>query len=112
MFRRQPVTRPKQVHRFLDIEDTQRKVVEDAQVALRHAGGNPFALRSTYHHVFDPIGAVWNLLRDPLVRVIGHAAMPIGPEPQHRTEEWVLGLRAMHDIPDMNDVHTERIDWN
>ncbi len=85
-------------------------MIEHAQIGRLHRDWNSAALRGAHDHIFQPVGAVGNLLRDPVGCVVPRAAEPVGPEPQHRSEESILPRAVVNDEPHMDDVAGERID--
>src|SRR5579885_267661 len=59
---RQAVSLIEKGDRFFHVLDAERKVIEHTESLLRHRRGNPGFFRIVYQHVFEPIGAVRDLL--------------------------------------------------
>src|SRR6185437_10530267 len=70
---------------------------------------NPGFLRSVYQHVFEPVGAVRDLLGNPVRHPFLHAAVPIWAKAEQRAVKRILGRCVVHKVTNMNDATAQRI---
>src|SRR5262249_48722980 len=69
----------------------------------------PSLLRPAYQHVFEPVGAVRDLLGNPVGNAILHAAVPVRPKAEQGVIKRILRHRVVYEVSNMNDATAQRI---
>ena len=72
---------------------------------VHHAGLVKSWVGAGVEHVFEPVGAVWNLEADPVVdAIVFGAAVPVRPEAQDLLPERILFLAVGHNEAYVDDA--------
>ncbi len=88
--------------RLLHVGDAIRNVIHNA-------GQADIWMRGLIQHVFEPIGAVWHLERNPIGDVVFHAAVPVGTESEDLTVEMIVGVAVVGEESDVDHAVGNRI---
>ena len=85
----------------LDVGDAESDVIHDTEKAFIVVFGN-------IEHEFDPVGAVGDLQRDPIVVVVCPATVPVRAEAEDVFVEVLHGWAVVYDYAYVNDMRRAR----